>query len=358
MSIALYTLDVGHGLCQIILLPGRRAIVIDGGDVFALPTVSEFLYYHVDTIVAYVATHNDRDHVGAAIHFLNLEKYRTSAGLKAIFLAIDRGSYSAIKILDYALQRRNDHTIERFGCGFLDDNEPPEPKEVYASAKESVRLDLLYPRFEHLIPAIRVESRNSLLQNRSSALLKLQVGTVTVLITGDIDLIGFTRIHRQYRFDLKANVLSVPHHGGHIPGDAESCSWAEIVSIVAPRTALVSCGYRNRVETTTLDKATFEPLVKRGIEIHCTAMSEHCDTNYRRYYPGLMSVGGITTCAKIHQLSGRPEFPEAVACMGTIITTFDGGNLDVIPIPIQTCASPPVYPSGKQAIFWKMDAQL
>ncbi|NQT39797.1 MAG: hypothetical protein HQ581_20035 [Planctomycetes bacterium] len=330
MAVALYTIDVGHGLCQVIMFPGKRAIVIDGGDLFALRTVSEFLYHNVDTILAYIATHNDRDHVASAIHFLNLEKFRSREGLRAIYLTIDRGSNSDISILDYALRRKQQETIERFGCGFLDDSEPPEPKEIYSSDSESVRLDLVYPRFEELVPAVRAKSRNSRLQNRSSACLRLEVGKVTALITGDIDRVGLTRILDTYGLDLSADILTVPHHGGHIPGSKGDRTWVEIVSEVDPSVALVSSGYRTKNSTTVLDRVTFEPLRQLRTDVYCTQLTGHCHGNYSELHPGVIARTGRFHSRKVTQMSGDPNYPQAVACMGTVVIVFDGQSFSVI----------------------------
>ena len=58
MSIAFYTVDVGHGLCQVIRF-GDRAVLIDGGGKFGKRIGEDFLKRYIKVIVAYIATHND-----------------------------------------------------------------------------------------------------------------------------------------------------------------------------------------------------------------------------------------------------------------------------------------------------------
>ncbi len=77
----LYTLDVGHGLCQVILFRGGRAILIDGGGAIGRRVGKEFLSRYVTVIVAYIATHNDADHIGNAMNLL--DGYPTAETLPA-----------------------------------------------------------------------------------------------------------------------------------------------------------------------------------------------------------------------------------------------------------------------------------
>lgn len=62
-------LDVGQGTCNVILLGGGRAIVIDSGPQGAYVPL-RLLKRHVHTLEALVISHNDADHDGGTARIL------------------------------------------------------------------------------------------------------------------------------------------------------------------------------------------------------------------------------------------------------------------------------------------------
>jgi len=329
MSVALYTLDVGHGLCQIIMFPGRRAILIDGGDFFAQPIVSEFFERFVDILLAYVSTHNDRDHIGAALGILDMPKFRSSETLQKIWCLIDRGSNCEIPLLDYALQRERNRTIGQFGYGTLIDEHPLTPRLIHEEPEENCRLEFLYPRMSQNIPSLRKKNKSGIWQNRTSACIRLSVGCHCALITGDIDLVGLTIIIEEYGFDIAADLLTVPHHGGKIPGIKTAKSWDDILEKVSPSIAIISCGYRTKNSRTKVQSNTITPLLKSGTKICCTQITEACHHDFNRFRPGVnLALSGI-----VPQMSDSGQFPEAIGCCGSIQTVFTQDSFYVQHLP-------------------------
>jgi len=97
-----YFLDVGFGACQIILLGGRRAIVIDCGvrsDHLALHFLKRFGIVEIECLIA---SHSDNDHVGGAISIL--DDYQDQ--IKRLFVVQDH------KWLATRYWQRIDHFIE------------------------------------------------------------------------------------------------------------------------------------------------------------------------------------------------------------------------------------------------------
>jgi beta-lactamase superfamily II metal-dependent hydrolase len=326
VAVALYTLDVGHGLCQVIMLGGDRAILIDGGSAESRSVAEEFLDRFVGHVVAYVGTHNDADHTGAAIHLL--DRYPTKDRLRAIWLVHDRGSDYRIPLLGYAQRRLEQGSIERWHlCNVQEDaRHRPRPRLVHAEPAQQMRLELLYPRMEDVIDASRATRRDPEWQNRSSACMRLSVGGTVALITGDLDLVGFTVISERYRFDLKADLLSVPHHGGHIPDGDDGClSWDGVVARVNPGHAVVSSGYR-ALGTTRLQEASFGPFVARGIAVCCTQITGHCHPSIDTLRPSVLRIGG----RDVPQMSGQARFPKAVGCFGSILALLEPGKCTIL----------------------------
>lgn len=317
MAVGLYTLDVGHGLCHAVVFSGRRCVLIDGGSARARGVVEQFLErFQIATVVAYVATHNDSDHVGAAIHLL--DRYKTADDLWTIWFLYDRGSNQRIELEEYAARRMREGTIKRWQAAYINtaSSGQPKPKRIFADRAEDAVLDLVYPRIEDVTESFRTRKPSSRLQNRSSACLRLRVGQSVALVTGDIDLFGLTRIIRDYRMDVRAQMLVVPHHGGRIPGGADMLSWDEVVGQVGPEVAVVSSG-----KSTVIQEETFRPFIQRRIPVVCTEITPACHEGCLSFHPCVRPAAA----ADAPQMAGRSEFPEAIGCFGSVVAVLRPG---------------------------------
>lgn len=74
--------------------------------------------------------------------------------------------------------------------------------------------------------------------NERSLVMKLSFGRRSFLLPGDITEISETRLVGS-RFDLKSDVLFVPHHGG------SRSSTIPFLEMVKPQIAIISCGFDN-----------------------------------------------------------------------------------------------------------------
>jgi hypothetical protein len=337
LAISFYTVDVGHGLCQVIAFGGRRAILIDGGGKIGKPVAEEFLKRYFDVIVAYVATHNDCDHVGAAPDLL--DAYSTSALLQHIWLLFDRPAsrleqrdHDVIPLLGYARRRQDSGTIRGTHALYLDDaiTSSVRVKVIHREPAENAELQLLYPKCIDATDSFLRGRPDSEATNQSSAILRLVVGkrdaTASVLITGDANCHSFKVAREVYRLDLRARVLSVPHHGGRIPDSSGDALWDDVVGWVSPEIAVVSAGYSNVPSPTTTRRTSFDPLRKRGIKMCCTQITRHCHPDFEQLHPGVVE---FQACA-YPQMSGRKEYPNAIGCYGTIAVKVDAvGNVEV-----------------------------
>ncbi len=97
---------------------------------------------------------------------------------------------------------------------------------------DGVRFDMLHPRWADY-QALRKS-------NDLSCVLRVSAGGRRVLLTGDIETPSERALLARGREDIAADVVLVPHHG------SKTSSGEDFVAAVAPATAIVTAGYRNR----------------------------------------------------------------------------------------------------------------
>ena len=332
MAITFYTVDVGHGLCQVIRFSSGRAILIDGGGKIGKRIAEHFLGKYVTQIVAYVATHNDSDHVGAAPELLNA--YGSKSTLQHIWLLLDRPAKKpaqrdkdVIPLLGYAQRREEAGTIAGMYTLYLEDIPGgTAPKVIHDEPAENAQLQLLYPKVKDVTNSFLRGTPDAEATNESCAILRLVVGgassRASVLVTGDANCRGFTQARQVYGYDLSARVLSIPHHGGHIPRPPGAASWDEVVSWISPEIAVVSAGYGTVPPTTITQRAAFAPLQNCGTKICCTQITKHCHPNVDSLHPGVLPPSGRL----YPQMSGHKDYAKAVGCYGTIAIKVDSAG--------------------------------
>ena len=320
MDITFYTVDVGHGLCQVIRF-GERAILIDGGGRLGKRVAEDFLKRYVRVIVAYVATHNDYDHVAAAPELL--DHYSSASTLESIWLSLDRpasrpgqSDTDVIPLLGYAKRRKEARTVGALHLLNISDLQPDQPVLVHREVAADAELQLLYPRLLDITSSIIRGQPDSVATNAASAILRLVVGSdkarAAVLITGDATCQSFRVAHETYGFDLQARVLAVPHHGGEIPVESGAETWDTVVEWVAPEIAVVSAGHGTVPRPTTTKRETFDSLRRRKVNICCTEITEHCHPGFKGFSPGVLPRSRYL----FPQMSG--DNADAVACAGTV----------------------------------------
>jgi competence protein ComEC len=199
---------VGHGDAILVVSPGGKRLLIDGGDSDAAPTVLAHLRQRkacpLDLILL---THAHSDHAGG------LTKVIEECGAR---LLVDSGYHHESKVYAHLLEKVEQHKVQllqavagrQFDLGasaILTLLGPPQP--FLQDGEEGV--------------------------NSSSVVARLSLGTTSVLFMGDADateerwLLG--RSH-----PLQSMVLKVGHHGGR------TSSTLEFLRAVSPRLAVIS----------------------------------------------------------------------------------------------------------------------
>jgi competence protein ComEC len=208
-------LDVGQGDAAVVELPGGTVAVIDGGG-FARSrfdlgerVVAPYLWSRKILRVDYlVATHGDWDHQGG-LHFLARELAPRELWIGAPGEERRRLA-SLIAEVDTA-----GGTVRTL-----------HPGEVALDAN-GVRMECLHPPDGEALSA-----------NDSSLVLRLRVGSRTVLFTGDVESGGEALIAARFA-PAAVDVLKVPHHGSATSSTDAFLRW------VRPRVAVMSLGAGN-----------------------------------------------------------------------------------------------------------------
>lgn len=234
-------MDVGQGLCVVVLAPDGTSMVVDAGrsgdriEDIVIPYLEENGATEIDYLVV---TNPDQDHIGGMPRLLDQMPVRN--------------------FVDPAIPTTNQtygHTLERV----LEYDVNP----ILARAGNSLDLgpgisaDILWPREPFLIdegePAI----------NDSSTVIQVTMGDVSFLITGDIEEAAERIIVESLTNDeLQSDVLIVAHHGSN------SSSTAEFLDTVSPSVAVIPVGLDNQYGHP--HDEVMQRLRFRGITIHRT----------------------------------------------------------------------------------------
>jgi competence protein ComEC len=190
-------LDVGHGDAVVMRFPNGRTLLIDGGDCTpyfdnGLQTVLPYLKEKGALHLTYVViTHGHKDHAGG------------------VFSLINRVRIDTLVISDYFC----DSPLGRQIIG--------RSKERDIAIRHVARGDYLYPDPTCRLYVLHPYAKNSrqsgefLSPNNRSIVLKLQYGTMGILLTGDIEANGIKDLLTFGNF-LECELIKLPHHGSMV----------------------------------------------------------------------------------------------------------------------------------------------
>jgi competence protein ComEC len=315
----LFFLDVGQASCNIILLGENRAIVIDSGSGKGSLPLKFLKRCRVERIEALVVTHSHADHIGGAtsilgdysdcidrIWFVDDGSFTSSAFYSRIRTLIDEG----------VLSRRH---LCRLECGI-------DPLVVWEDPSRNAAARVFAPLAIQNLIATEANK-----QNATSAVLVLDYGSKRIVFGADSQLAEWRDIHERYG-TIRCDVLSVPHHGGHIDIDDSNIEWLYNEAIKAD-VAVVSVA--------TTSKSHPRPEVVRslkvsGAHIMCSQISNRCTTdleNARSNGIPLLHSSASTptrTVKPTKSRSGRVRQRSVrVPCAGTVRAELNGDTITV-----------------------------
>jgi competence protein ComEC len=224
-------LDVGQGDAALVTFPDGRTMLVDGGgrmrfrrsgedeaepfepDIRRIgeSVVSEFLwhrgYSHVDYLLA---THADTDHIQG------LADVARSFSVAGAFVGQIPSGDLDLEELRHGLHRQN--------VGI-----------TVVSAGDMLNFDDVVVEILHPLES---DAQAISSDNDSSVVIRIVYGNRSILLTGDIESNAEASLTAA-GFDLKADVIKVPHHG------SRTSSTAPLVNAVRPAIAVIPVGRRS-----------------------------------------------------------------------------------------------------------------
>ena len=213
-----YVLDIGQGDAIFIVTPDGKQMLIDGGpEAQSLTTALDSLLPPGDRDLDVVAaTHLDRDHVGGLLGLL--ARYQTGVVLQSSAASSASTLYPQWQatLTDNRLRSAIVHAGHTVHLG------------------REITLAALHP------PPGGLPSAHRHSANDGSAVLRLDYGQVSFLLTGDIEADVERRLASDAGEELRADVLKASHHG------SRTSTTPAFLAAVNPRSAAVSAGRNNR----------------------------------------------------------------------------------------------------------------
>jgi competence protein ComEC len=304
-----YFLDVGQGTCNVILLGGRKAIVIDTGRRAA---ELRLLLNHlsVDTLACLAVSHLDADHAGGApalltefrgridaICYPNDHRVMSTPLWKKIWSEVRGGHLTAQQLVRLEYEKT--------------------PKAVWRSPSRQAELKLFSPTFGENQLALGAKDSNA-----ASGVLVLKVGDRRIVFPGDSSIGQWRAIREARGSALPCDAIAVPHHAGMIwPGHWDDAAVrAELrwlyTDAVRPSHAVISVGTSNGEGHPR--REVIEELRKLGVVVACTQITKQCCKSLEKRRPGVIPLvlPGRSKPEKVSTASGNSK---DVACAGTVV---------------------------------------
>jgi competence protein ComEC len=247
-------LDVGQGESILVRAPSGRSVLIDGGglarfereDVGGSVIVPYLEAMGVRRLDALVITHADSDHCNGLISVVR----EVPVGL-----VIDGAQQGEVTATEYLELRRA----------------LAERKIRVVAAHNGQRLNLGAGARMQVLAPLQPPFRGEHADNDNAAVLRLDYGKTSVLLTGDIERPAEERLVRRGA-NLHCTILKVAHHG------SKTSTCEMLLRAAAPQAALISCGRYNPFGHPNAEVlrrlaqhhvATFRTDVSGAIEVSC-----------------------------------------------------------------------------------------
>lgn len=239
-DLRIFFVDVGQGDCTLILTPGNKSILIDGGgtrnseeyDIGEQVLLPYLLNRKVKEIDYMFISHFDADHCNGLIAILeNLKVDTLLIGEQA------QESEEYYKIME------------------VTKNNNVDVKKVKEGDKILIEKDCIF----HILYPERNLPFNDL--NNNSIVIKLIYRNFSMLFTGDIGEKAEKKILEK-NIDVRANILKVSHHG------AATSSTEEFIKKVNPIVAIIGVGEKNTFGHP--NEKVLERFRKNGISVYRT----------------------------------------------------------------------------------------
>ncbi|NJK32734.1 MAG: MBL fold metallo-hydrolase [Deltaproteobacteria bacterium] len=317
-------LDVGQGDATVIVPPEGEGlpVVFDCRDDYV---VHKFLahwgYLELESVIV---SHLDWDHIAGVRQLLEREDLE----IRQVYLHVDRD-----------IQDTHPHAVEAkalIDCANAGDRErkwtvfQATVQAHPVSAGKDWSIEIVAPRhrqFTELAREGRWKDPNVL-----SVVLRVRMGTNTVLIGGDAPLVTWAEIR-----DRNARVFRIPHHGGALSDGGIPKGWSaeRLYQEVGPDVAVVSVGTNNQPKHPSPE--WIGPACKRS-RIMCTQVTPHCQRdvveNADAYRSDVLRKASLVEADwwHLHDRYGSGGKQQGVPCAGSVVVTLYPGQMRVLPV--------------------------
>ena len=299
-----YFLDVGQATCQILLLGGRRAIVVDCGtrnDRLALQFLKRF---GVEYITRLILSHSHNDHIGGATGILGEYQDRIE---QICFVQDDLflGSHFWARISELlktgVMAKQQLIRLERTA----------RPQVIWSDAVSQAKLCTHSP-----CPAENLLAQEAEQSNPTSAVLFLDCGPHRIVFAADSEITQWKEISSRVGHTIRCNVLAVPHHAGRSHQSPEELQWL-FTQAIRPEVAVISVGTSNTHDHPRED--VIEAIRAVHTTILCTQITRKCCANLEALRPGVLRpVKLLGRSSTKRDLTPRGH-SRNVACVGTVL---------------------------------------
>lgn len=306
-----YFVDVGLGSCHVILLGGRRALVINCGvrsDHIALQFLQRNGVHRIDRLIT---SHSDGDHTGGAISILD----HYAENIEKICVVQDHKFLTSRYWRRMCALRKEGRVRDRqLSPPLLPDDD--RAKLVWADASSGARLRCFSPTFAENLDA--QQSSNS---NGSSMVFVLDYLGRRVVFAADSVIPQWRKIYeRRGSRTLECDILAVPHHGGLTEGCDADLDWLYDHAVRCD-VAVFSVGTVRRPKHPRTQVVA--KLRSIGATVVCTEITSLCHEQPLDLKPGVLQPQ-----AYLGRAMNSPKKPY-VACAGTVLATISNGSIEV-----------------------------
>lgn len=301
-----FFLDVAQGTCQVILLGGRRAIVIDCGltnDRIVLQFLQRMGVDHIDRLIV---SHSHDDHIGGATAVLGEYQDRIS---QICFVQDHRFLESAFWARISELLKSKCLTAD----SLVRLEATARPQTIWSDSSRAIRLRTFSP-----VASENLRAQVAGTPNPTSAVLFLDVQEQRIVFAADSEVDQWREIHRRSGKRAVCRVLAVPHHAGRAHSSPDELDWLFDEAISA-EVAIVSVGTTNTHKHPRPD--VIQALTSRGTKVMCTQFTRQCNSGTRALE--FLRPGVLQPQLFQGRSSAKEDLTDAghsrnVACAGTV----------------------------------------
>lgn len=318
--------DVGQGTCQIILLGGRRAIVIDAGSApgTALRTLR---LLKMEIIELLVVSHSHIDHSGGAARRHRLQYGAVSGILADYCTSIEKVAYVFDSQMrntafgQYLVKLLKDQKLRKEQLQPITASN--EPQLLWQSGDAVTRLAAISPLGGDQLLAFDAGNPNA-----SSAILELRHRGEKIVFSADSEFDQWREVYRlRNNSPVICKALTMPHHGGLMNGSAEDLRWfcneATYADIVVVSVATINQHGHPREEV-------IRAIAASGTHVICTQITDKCCSDLEGCRPGVIG-SPVHPCRSSSNADWTTSARRSknVACAGTVSALLSENGISI-----------------------------